>query len=105
MYAVISTGGKQFRVKEGQRINVEKLNSEPGDIVSFDQVLMLGEGADVHIGNPIVPAAKVTAEVIEHKRDKKIKIVKLKRRKHHMKRMGHRQNYTTIEITAITSEN
>lgn len=101
MYAVIKTGGKQYRVSEGQTLRVETLPAEVGDSVDLD-VLMVGEGETVKIGTPIVEGGKVTATVKAHGRGKKVKIVKFKRRKHHMKQAGHRQNYTELEITGIT---
>jgi large subunit ribosomal protein L21 len=102
MYAVIRTGGKQYRVSEGDRLRIETLDAGDGDTVEFDEVLMVGEGADVKIGAPFVDGGKVTATVKEHGRGKKVEIIKFRRRKHHMKRMGHRQNYTEVEITGIT---
>ncbi len=101
MYAVIKSGGKQHRVVEGETIKLEKIDAATEATIEFDEVLMVGEGADVKIGAPVVEGAKVTAEVISHGRHKKVKIVKFKRRKHHMKQMGHRQWYTEIKITGI----
>ncbi|MEA2093877.1 MAG: 50S ribosomal protein L21 [Pseudomonadota bacterium] len=102
MYAVIKTGGKQYRVSQGDTLKVEKLDAGEGDAVEFDQVLMVGEGEDIRIGSPFVDGSKVTARVKSHGRGKKIEIIKFRRRKHHMKRMGHRQSYTEVEITAIS---
>ena len=102
MYAVIKTGGKQYRVSEGETLRVETLDASEGDSVDFDQVLMVGEGEDVRIGTPLLDGGKVTATVKAHGRGKKVEIIKFRRRKHHMKRMGHRQNYTEVEITGIT---
>ncbi len=102
MYAVIKTGGKQYRVSQGDTLRLETLDANAGDSVEFDQVLMLGEGSDVKIGTPFVEGGKVTATVKSHGRAKKVEIVKFRRRKHHMKRMGHRQNYTEVEITGIS---
>ncbi|MEE4246263.1 MAG: 50S ribosomal protein L21 [Kangiellaceae bacterium] len=101
MYAVIQSGGKQHRVKEGQTIKLEKLEAETGASVDFEKVLMVGAGADVKVGAPYLDGAKVTAEVVSHGRHKKINIIKFKRRKHHMKRMGHRQWFTEVKITGI----
>ena len=101
MYAVIESGGKQHRVTEGEVLKLEKLEASTGEKVNFDKVLMLGEGADVEVGKPYVKSGKVTAEVISHGRGEKVKIIKFKRRKHHMKRMGHRQYFTQLEITGI----
>jgi len=101
MFAVIKTGGKQYRVKQGDRLRVESLNADEGETVSLDQVLMAGDGADVAIGNPLVSNASVSATVVSHGRGKKVDIVKFRRRKHYRRQMGHRQNYTELEITAI----
>lgn len=102
MYAVIKTGGKQYRVSEGDTLRVETLNANEGDSFDFDQVLMVGEGADVKVGAPLLEGSRVTATVKAHGRAKKVEIIKFRRRKHHMKRMGHRQNYTEVEITGIS---
>ena len=101
MYAGFSTGGKQYRSTTGDQIRVEKLEVEKGATVELDQVLMVGEGEDVVIGTPLVDGGKVLATVVEHGRGDKVKIIKFKRRKHHMKRQGHRQYYTLLEITGI----
>jgi large subunit ribosomal protein L21 len=101
MYAVFSTGGKQYRASEGDVVRVEKLEAEKGSTIELDQVLMVGEGEDVRIGTPVVDGGKVTAEVVDHGRGEKIRIVKFRRRKHSMKQMGHRQYYTDIKITGI----
>lgn len=102
MYAVIKTGGKQYRVAEGDILKIESLPAEVGSTIKFDQVLMLTDGDNVTCGAPLVDKAVVNAEVMEHARHKKIKIIKFRRRKHHMKQMGHRQNYTQVKITGIT---
>lgn len=101
MYAVFTTGGKQYRASEGDVVRVEKLDVEKGATVELDQVLMVGEGDDVRIGTPTVEGGKVTAEVVDHGRGEKIRIIKFRRRKHHMKQMGHRQYYTELKITGI----
>ena len=101
MYAVIKTGGKQYRVKEGDVLKLEQLTAEVGSKIDFE-VLMLSNGDDITCGTPLVANAVVTAEILEHARHKKIKIIKFRRRKHHMKQMGHRQNYTQVKITAIS---
>ena len=101
MYAVIATGGKQYRVQKGDQIKVEMLDGDPGSKVEFDQVLLLADGEKVTIGTPFVKGSKVTGEVEAQARAKKIEIIKFKRRKHHMKRMGHRQYYTQVKITGI----
>jgi large subunit ribosomal protein L21 len=103
MYAVIVTGGKQYRVMEGEYLRVELLDVEPGSTVDFDQVLMLGDGDNITIGTPAIAGAKVTALVRGHGRHDKVRIVKFRRRKHHRKQMGHRQHYTEIEITGISA--
>lgn len=101
MYAVIAAGGKQHRVEEGEVLRLEKIEVATGESVDFEQVLLVGSGDDVKIGTPVVAGAKVTAEVISHGRADKVTIIKFKRRKHHMKRQGHRQWYTEVKITGI----
>ena len=102
VYAIIATGGKQYRVQEGDQIKVEKLAGDPGEKVEFNQVLLLADGEDVTIGAPYVDGGKVMGEVQEQARAKKIEVIKFKRRKHHMKRMGHRQSFTEVKITGIS---
>ncbi|MEC9362513.1 MAG: 50S ribosomal protein L21 [Sinimarinibacterium flocculans] len=101
MYAVIKTGGKQYRVAQGQTLKVESLTADVGSTVSFDEVLMIGEGEQVKVGTPKVEGGSVTAEVLAHGRGEKIRIVKHRRRKHYHKEQGHRQNFTEVKITAI----
>ncbi|GAB6067379.1 50S ribosomal protein L21 [Methylothermus subterraneus] len=101
MYAVIQTGGKQYRVGTGDRLKVEKLDAAEGETVIFDQVLLIRSDAGVAAGTPYLEGSKVIARVIAHGRHPKIKIIKFKRRKHHMKRQGHRQYYTEVQITDI----
>ena len=101
MYAVIKTGGKQYRVKEGDVLKLEQLLVEVGSKVEFTDVLMLSIDDKITCGTPFVANAIVHAEVLEQGRHKKIRIIKFRRRKHHMKQMGHRQNYTQVRITAI----
>jgi large subunit ribosomal protein L21 len=101
MYALFSTGGNHYRATTSDHIKVEKLDVEKGATVELDRVLMVGEGDDVDIGAPYIDGGKVTATVVEHGRGEKVKIVKFKRRKNHMKRQGHRQYFTTLEITGI----
>ena len=103
MYAVIQTGGKQYRVKEGLTLKVEKLDVAEGDSVELDKVLMTVDGDDVKVGAPYVEGGKVTATVKSHGRGKKVKIIKFRRRKHHMKRQGHRQWYTELQVTGISA--
>ena len=101
MYAVVQTGGKQYRVTEGATLRVEKIKADEGASVELDKVLMVGEGESVKIGTPYVKGGKVTATVKSHGRGKKVNILKFKRRKHHMKRQGHRQWFTEVKITGI----
>jgi len=101
MYAVIRTGGKQYRVKSGEQLRVELLPADVGAAVSFDQVLMVGEGEQVRVGAPLVAGAKVQATVVAHGRGDKVKIFKLRRRKHYAKTQGHRQSYTEVRIDDI----
>ncbi len=101
MYAVIVSGGKQHRVVEGETLKLEKIETETGGAVEFDRVLMIVDGDTVQIGAPVVEGARVTAEVVSHGRADKIQIIKFRRRKHHMKRQGHRQWYTEVKITGI----
>lgn len=101
MYAVIKTGGKQYRVKVGDVLKFEELPAEVGSTVDFSDVLMITDGDKVTIGEPMIKNAIVQASVMEHGRHKKVRIIKFRRRKHHMKQMGHRQNYTQVKITAI----
>ena len=101
MYAVIVTGGKQYKVAEGEFLKVEKLEVGAGETITFDRVLLVANGEDVKIGAPVVDGAKVTAEVVSQGRHDKIRIIKFRRRKHHMKRQGHRQWFTEIKITGI----
>ena len=103
MYAVIQTGGKQYRVSEGDTVKIEKLTAEAGDSVDFEQVLMVADGDDVKVGTPYLTGGKVTATVESHGRAKKVKIIKFRRRKHHMKRQGHRQWFTAVKITGISA--
>ena len=101
MYAVIVSGGKQHRVKEGETLKLEKLEVETGGIIDFDRVLLIANGDDIKVGAPVVEGAKVTAEVVSHGRHAKIQIIKFRRRKHSMKRQGHRQWFTEVKITGI----
>ncbi|CCE25247.1 50S ribosomal subunit protein L21 [Methylotuvimicrobium alcaliphilum 20Z] len=103
MYAVIQTGGKQYRVEEGATLKIEKLELGTGDSVEFDKVLMVQSGDAVKVGQPYVEGGKVTATVVSQGRHKKIKIIKFRRRKHHMKQMGHRQYFTEVQITGISA--
>ena len=101
MYAVIKTGGKQYKVAPGEQLLVETLDAEVGKTVSFDEVLMIGDGDNVKVGSPLVKGGAVKAEVVAHGRGEKIRIVKHRRRKHYHKEQGHRQNFTQVKITEI----
>ena len=102
MYAVIKTGGKQYRVAIGDVLKIEQLPVEIGSSIVFSEVLMVVDGEDMACGTPLIASAVVHADVMDQGRHKKIKIIKFRRRKHHMKQMGHRQNYTQVKITAIS---
>jgi large subunit ribosomal protein L21 len=102
MYAVIKTGGKQYRVAPGDTLRIETLTADVGATVSFDEVLMIGNGEAHKIGAPLVAGGKVTAEVVKHGRGDKIRIIKHRRRKNYHKEQGHRQNFTEVKITGIT---
>lgn len=102
MYAVIKTGGKQFKVSEGDLVKIEKLNVASGDTVTFDEVLLVNDGnGNLKVGNPVLANARVTAEVIEQGKNKKIIVYKYKKRKNYRKKQGHRQPYTKVKITKI----
>jgi large subunit ribosomal protein L21 len=103
MYAVVKTGGKQYRVSAGDKIRIEQIPADVGSAVVLDQVLMVGSGAEVTIGKPLLLGAKVEAKVLAQDRADKVHIFKMRRRKHYQKRQGHRQNYTEIEITGISA--
>ena len=103
MYAVIATGGKQYRVAQGESLRVEKLDGAKGDTVVFDRVLMLG-GEEPVIGKPLVPGAKVEARILAQDRAKKIIVFKFRRRKNYRRKQGHRQPYTELLITGISAE-
>jgi large subunit ribosomal protein L21 len=101
MYAVIQAGGKQYRVAAGQKIKIETVAADVGSEIVIDKVLMVGEGESVALGTPLVNGASVTAKVLGHGRADKVRIFKMRRRKHYRKSQGHRQNYTEIEILGI----
>jgi large subunit ribosomal protein L21 len=103
MYAVIKTGGKQYRVKEGDVVKLEMLAGDVGSHINFTDVLMLADGDAITVGTPFIANVHVNAEIIAHARHKKIKIIKFRRRKHHMKQMGHRQYYTQVKITTVST--
>ena len=101
MYAVIKTGGKQHRVTKGETLKIEKIEKATGESVEFDEVLLVASGDTTTIGSPLVQGAAVKAEIIQHGRAQKVKILKFRRRKHSMKRQGHRQWFTEIKVTDI----
>jgi large subunit ribosomal protein L21 len=101
MYAIIKTGGKQYRVKSGEQLRVESLTADVGAAVSFEEVLAVGEGDAVRVGAPLVAGALVKATVLAHGRGDKVRIFKMRRRKHFQKTQGHRQNYTEVRIDDI----
>jgi len=101
MFAVFKTGGKQFRAEPGARIRVPSLVAEPGDAVTFDEILLASNDGDVKVGEPLVEGAKVTAEVVRHGRDKKVIVFKRKRRKGYRKKQGHRQGFTEVRVNEV----
>lgn len=103
MYAVIKTGGKQYRAAPGDVLRVELINAEPGSSITLDEVLMVADGDNVSVGTPTLSGSKVTAEVLSHGRGDKIRIVKFRRRKHSRRTQGHRQYYTELKITDISA--
>lgn len=103
MYAVIKTGGKQYKVAPGEQLKIESLNAEAGAKVSFDEVLLIANGDSLTVGAPLVKGGKVNAEVVANGRGDKIRIIKHRRRKHYHKEQGHRQNFTEVKITDIVA--
>jgi large subunit ribosomal protein L21 len=103
MYAVIRTGGKQYRIQVGEKLKVEQIEAQSGSELILDQVLMIADGENISMGNPLVDGATVSATVLGQGRHDKIRIFKMRRRKHYQKHQGHRQNYTEIQITGIAS--
>ena len=103
MYAVIKTGGKQYKVAAGEKLKVEQIPADIGSEITLDQVLAVGAGDSIKFGAPLVDGAKVQAKVVAHGRHDKVKIFKMRRRKHYQKRQGHRQNYTELQIVAINA--
>ncbi|MBK8336084.1 MAG: 50S ribosomal protein L21 [Sterolibacteriaceae bacterium] len=103
MYAVIKTGGKQYRVVAGEKLKVEQIPADVGTEITLDQVLMVGEGESVKIGSPLVSGASVKVTVLSQGRHDKVKIFKMRRRKHYQKHQGHRQNYTELRVDAINA--
>ena len=103
MYAVIKTGGKQYRVAAGEKIKVEQIAADVGQEIVIDQVLAVGSGSEIKIGTPLVSGATVTATVLSHGKHDKVRIFKMRRRKHYQKRQGHRQQFTELQIGAIAA--
>ncbi len=103
MYAVIATGGKQYRVSKDATLRVEKLDAEPGATVEFGEVLLVGQGADVKLGAPLLKGGKVTATVVRHGQGDKVSIVKFRRRKHYLRQKTHRQQFTEVKVTGISA--
>ncbi|MGL9760026.1 MAG: 50S ribosomal protein L21 [Symbiopectobacterium sp.] len=103
MYAVFQSGGKQHRVSEGQTVHLEKLNIATGEVVEFEQVLMISDDEEIKIGVPFVDGGKIKAEVVAHGHGEKVTIVKFRRRKHYRKKAGHRQWFTDVKITGISA--
>ncbi len=101
MYAVVKTGGKQYKVAPGEKLKIEQIPADVGAQVTLDQVLMVGEGESVRVGQPTVTGVSVVATVVAHGRGEKVRIFKMRRRKHYQKHQGHRQNYTELQIDAI----
>ena len=102
MYAVFRTGGKQYRARQGERVRVERLDAAVGESIAFDQVLLVGEGANIKVGAPLLKGGKVEGKVVAEGRADKIMIIKFRRRKHYKRVQGHRQSFTEVEITAIS---
>jgi large subunit ribosomal protein L21 len=103
MYAVIATGGKQYRVTQDEVLRIEKLDAEPGTRVEFDHVLLVGEGAQVKLGTPLLQGGKVVATVVRHGRGSKVSVVKFKRRAHYLRQKTHRQWFTEVKVTEINA--
>jgi large subunit ribosomal protein L21 len=103
MYAVIKTGGKQYRVAAGEKIKIEQIAADVGQEITIDQVLAVGNGADLVVGSPLVAGASVVAKVLAQGKHDKVRIFKMRRRKHYQKRQGHRQTYTELEISAVNA--
>ena len=104
MYAVIKTGGKQYKVAAGEKIKIEQIAADVGQEITIDQVLAVGNGAELKVGTPLVSGATVTVTVLSHGKHDKVRIFKMRRRKHYRKTQGHRQNYTEVVISKIASE-
>ncbi len=103
MYAVIKTGGKQYRINQGETLKIETVDGEVGSAIVLDKVLMIGNGDSISVGKPLLAGATVTATIVSNGRGEKIRIFKMRRRKHYQKHQGHRQNYTEIRIDGISA--
>ncbi len=103
MYAVIATGGKQYRVEKGAVLRIEKLNAEPGATVEFNEVLLIADGEVVQLGSPLLAGGKVTATVEKHAKGDKVTIVKFRRRKHYLRQKTHRQHFTQVRVMEISA--
>ena len=103
MYAVIKTGGKQYKVAAGEKIKVEQIAADVGQEIVIDQVLAVGNGAELKVGTPLVSGASVKATIVAHGKHDKVRIFKLRRRKHYQKRQGHRQNFTELQVSSIAA--
>jgi large subunit ribosomal protein L21 len=103
MYAVFRSGGKQYRASQGDRLRVERLDAAVGDSVEFDEILLVGEGTDIKLGSPLIKGGKVAAKVTAQGKSDKVTIIKFRRRKHYKRQGNHRQPYTEVEITSISS--
>ena len=103
MFAVFVSGGKQHRVTEGEVVRLERIDGDPGDEIVFENVMLVAAGDDVTVGTPYVEGSKITAEVVEQGRDRKVRVIKCKRRKNYLRRAGHRQHFTDVRITAISA--
>lgn len=103
MYAVFKTGGKQYRAAKGDKLKIEKLDAAEGDSIAFEEVLLVGEGDDVKVGAPLVSGGKVEARVLAQAKDKKVEVIKFRRRQNYRRTRGHRQPFTLVEITGISA--
>lgn len=103
MYAVFRSGGKQYRASQGERLRLEKLEVEEGTNVSFDEVLLVGEGSNIKVGNPLLAGSSVSAKVLKQGKSKKVSVIKFKRRQNYLRQHTHRQFFTEVEITGISS--
>jgi large subunit ribosomal protein L21 len=103
MYAVVKTGGKQYKVAAGEKLKIEQIAANVGQEIVFDQILAVGSGDSLQVGAPLVPGASIKATIVAHGRGEKVRIFKMRRRKHYQKRQGHRQNFTEVQINEIVT--